>query len=152
MTNNSKLLVAFGILLALSMYSVHMPKKGPTTPVKKSGTLTISQVMEFYVNSTGNNIKTNIAYTSDPQHINANELGVCLTYQNGDKQILINDTQWKTLSDNERIWVVFHEIGHCDFGLKHVDHDHDLMSPHNHPQTIGSFVRNFDNVVKLLAN
>lgn len=152
MTNNSKLLIAFSILLALSMYSVHMPKKAPTTPSKESGTLTLVQVMEFYTNSTGNEIKTQVTYTENGFEENPDELGACIRYKNGSKQIVIHMNKWEELSDNERIWLVFHEIGHCDFDLEHVDHNHDLMSPYNHAETIGSFVRNFDNVVKLLAN
>jgi hypothetical protein len=47
--------------------------------------------------------------------------GGCKRYKHkeGVNAIYINPKYWKTFTKNEKKLVLIHEIGHCDYGLKH---------------------------------
>lgn len=46
--------------------------------------------------------------------------GECLTYSDGEKQILIDTHYWSQMVDSEREELIFHELGHCVFNRDHV--------------------------------
>lgn len=49
-------------------------------------------------------------------------LAMCLRWSNGDRQIEIDPYTWyKKLSETERQLVLFHEMGHCDLNLGHIE-------------------------------
>lgn len=49
----------------------------------------------------------------------ANLQGVCRTYTFGGKEIVINPESWKFSTQNERLNIIAHEIGHCNLGQGH---------------------------------
>lgn len=46
-------------------------------------------------------------------------LGQCKSYADGSKTVVIDQFYWRTASDEERQYVVFHELGHCALGRDH---------------------------------
>ncbi len=53
--------------------------------------------------------------------IDADAVGQCITYVNGDKAIEINRATWNGLSDNQKELLVFHELGHCVLNRDHLN-------------------------------
>lgn len=47
--------------------------------------------------------------------------GVCRTYADGSKEILIRKSWWNTVSDTFKESLIFHELGHCRLGRDHID-------------------------------
>jgi len=45
---------------------------------------------------------------------------ICISYQNGQHEVLIDRSAWKIVKNREII--VFHELGHCKLELDHDDH------------------------------
>lgn len=45
--------------------------------------------------------------------------GICFTWHEIPLYIVINSFSWEYFTENERIGLLFHEIGHCSFGLPH---------------------------------
>ena len=56
-------------------------------------------------------------------NLNGATAGVCYRWSNGYRQILIDREYWesKYTTENERINVVFHELGHCDLNRGHLE-------------------------------
>ena len=48
-------------------------------------------------------------------------LGQCKSYSDGTQQIVIDEQYWNRISNDEREYLVFHELGHCI--LKRVHND-----------------------------
>lgn len=48
-------------------------------------------------------------------------VGQCVTNDDGPDRILIEQDYWKNLSDLQREFLVFHELGHCALGRIHND-------------------------------
>ncbi|PIP93346.1 MAG: hypothetical protein COW00_20250 [Bdellovibrio sp. CG12_big_fil_rev_8_21_14_0_65_39_13] len=61
-------------------------------------------------------VPVNFGDTEDPDY-----QGVCFTYQNGQKEIIIRETWWNAASDTYRESLLFHELGHCRLGRDHDD-------------------------------
>jgi len=45
--------------------------------------------------------------------------GVCFTYPNGDKEIIIKKSWWDRNSETQREILILHELGHCQLGRTH---------------------------------
>jgi hypothetical protein len=45
--------------------------------------------------------------------------GICYRYSDGTREIYIDKLQWDNMSLYSRQVLIFHEMGHCDLGLKH---------------------------------
>jgi hypothetical protein len=45
--------------------------------------------------------------------------GVCFTYPNGDKEIIIKKSWWDKTSETQKELMIFHELGHCHLGRTH---------------------------------
>ncbi len=45
--------------------------------------------------------------------------GVCFTYTNGDKEIIIKKEWWDKNSETQREILILHELGHCSLGRTH---------------------------------
>lgn len=54
--------------------------------------------------------------------------GVCYIYSNGYTEIQINEKNWSFLTKEQKEQLIFHELGHCVFGLDHND-NHDNGCP-----------------------
>ena len=48
-------------------------------------------------------------------------VGVCIKYNNGDREILINKEAWDTFSDAKKEILIYHELGHCSLNRNHDD-------------------------------
>lgn len=48
-------------------------------------------------------------------------LGQCKSYSDGSKQVVIDEPYWNRVDENEREYLVFHELGHCILGREHLD-------------------------------
>lgn len=60
---------------------------------------------------------------------NPNFDGVCNTYSNGAKEVIIKKSWWDTASASQREIMIFHELGHCSLNR---DHDSELLSKDNY--------------------
>lgn len=52
-----------------------------------------------------------------------NVIGDCIVYSTGQKEIIIDSTYWndQTTQQSDREELLFHELGHCELGLMHVN-------------------------------
>jgi hypothetical protein len=50
-------------------------------------------------------------------------VGVCFTYSNGDKEIIIDKQWWDRVSPTSRESLIFHELGHCALNRVHNDEE-----------------------------
>jgi hypothetical protein len=50
---------------------------------------------------------------------NSEYVGVCFTYSNGDKEIIIDKEWWDRVSPTSRESLIFHELGHCALNRAH---------------------------------
>lgn len=48
-------------------------------------------------------------------------LGVCLSYGDQAKEILVNPRYWPRLSETSKKYLIYHEMGHCKLGREHDD-------------------------------
>ncbi len=48
-------------------------------------------------------------------------LGQCKSYSDGSQQIIVDEQYWNRISDYEREYLVFHELGHCVLEREHND-------------------------------
>jgi hypothetical protein len=48
-------------------------------------------------------------------------LGQCKSYSDGSKQVIVDEQYWNRISDSEREYLVFHELGHCVLEREHND-------------------------------
>lgn len=48
-------------------------------------------------------------------------LGQCKSYSDGSQQVIVDEQYWNRISDNEREYLVFHELGHCILEKEHND-------------------------------
>lgn len=44
------------------------------------------------------------------------------------REIIIDMTWWSTADDEQRLWLIFHELGHCDLNCSHYDKELGLMN------------------------
>lgn len=51
--------------------------------------------------------------------------GVCNTYSDGTKEILIKKSWWESTDNTQREIMIFHELGHCRLGR---DHDEEILT------------------------
>ena len=70
----------------------------------------------------------------------SNIAGVCTRWNNGFREIAINQNYWSTASEDARWGLIFHELGHCVLNREHVSTKHayknlsvpdSLMYPYN---------------------
>lgn len=47
--------------------------------------------------------------------------GVCYSWTSGHREIEINKETWDAYSDKRRRWLIWHELGHCELGKRHVN-------------------------------
>ena len=52
---------------------------------------------------------------------NENFQGVCYTYTDGTKEIIIRASWWESHTDDYRRSLLFHELGHCRLDREHLD-------------------------------
>ena len=48
-------------------------------------------------------------------------LGQCKSYSDGSQQVIVDEEYWNNISDAEREYLVFHELGHCLLEKEHND-------------------------------
>ncbi len=48
-------------------------------------------------------------------------LGQCKSYSDGSQQVIVDEQYWNRISDEEREYLVFHELGHCILKREHND-------------------------------
>jgi hypothetical protein len=58
------------------------------------------------------------------------KIGVCTIWTTGERQIQIDREAWTSLSDSERIGLIFHELGHCDLNRGHINTRHYYSGNH----------------------
>lgn len=153
MKTNNIMIVWLGFLITGMIAVAVSPHKAPTTPVIKSGTLTIDQAIEIYEKSTGNALKTPVYYADSTLDIFQklpDSLAICAVSKSGDKKIIINTDYWKSASDTKRVYILFHEIGHCDFDMDHTDDPDHFMYYGVDEHQLEMFKKNFKSVVKEL--
>ena len=64
------------------------------------------------------NVPVNFGDTENPEFV-----GVCFTYSNGDKEIIIDKQWWDRVSPTSRESLIFHELGHCALNRVHNDEE-----------------------------
>lgn len=60
------------------------------------------------------NVPINLGDTGNPDHD-----GVCITYYNGEKEIVIDNSFWEKGSPIQKKILLHHELGHCVLNRKH---------------------------------
>jgi hypothetical protein len=68
------------------------------------------------VNVSAGNVPINFGDTE-----NENHRGICATYQDGSKEIIIQESWWNTQSEDFKESLIYHELGHCLLGRDHDD-------------------------------
>lgn len=48
-------------------------------------------------------------------------LGQCKSYSDGSQQVIVDEQYWNRISNNDREYIVFHELGHCILKREHND-------------------------------
>lgn len=61
-------------------------------------------------------IPINFGETSDDKY-----KGICVTYANGEKEIIVAKKWWDSASYTKKEIFIFHELGHCALGRDHND-------------------------------
>ena len=76
---------------------------------------------KFYYSKNKNirvrNIPINFGNTNDDG--NSNTIGICYSWSNGDREIIINKEWWDKNNDCNRQVLINHELGHCALGRDH---------------------------------
>lgn len=49
----------------------------------------------------------------------SNPVGVCIQYDNGQKEIIIRESAWNSYSSVKQEILIFHELGHCALNREH---------------------------------
>lgn len=77
-------------------------------------------------------------------------VGLCYSYNTGDRRIVVNRDYWTRVSDEFRTTLIFHELGHCDLGQDHRDDKREsgafssIMNPTNFPVYVDEYDYYFD--------
>lgn len=50
-------------------------------------------------------------------------VGQCITYSDGSKDIVIDVNNWDKINDEEKEYIVFHELGHCILERSHINEE-----------------------------
>lgn len=80
---------------------------------------------------------TKVMYFADlSSRGDGNVLAVCYNK----KEIIVDAKRWSEASEKRKLAVMAHELGHCDFGLGHINGESNLMSPYIH-QSVESIKR-----------
>ncbi len=61
-------------------------------------------------------IPINFGDTENPEYV-----GICLEYTNGQREIIIKQSWWQSATEEARIALIFHELGHCRLDRGHDD-------------------------------
>lgn len=48
-------------------------------------------------------------------------LGQCKSYSDGSQKVIIDDKYWNRITEKEKEYIVFHELGHCLLNREHND-------------------------------
>ncbi len=48
-------------------------------------------------------------------------IGQCISYSNGSNEVILDARNWDRIDDQEKEYVVFHELGHCILKRSHND-------------------------------
>ena len=68
-----------------------------------------NKIFDVYSNGFPSNIKQiPIVLANDIK-----EAGLCWRYEDGHREIEINQQLWTQYDDNKRYWLIWHELGHC---------------------------------------
>ena len=54
--------------------------------------------------------------------------GVCNTYNNGTREVIIDKAWWDKASKRTRRGLLFHEFGHCKLNKSHIDNRREYMN------------------------
>jgi hypothetical protein len=65
------------------------------------------------------NVRVDVPIVFDK--LDSGKAGVCSKWADGYREIQINPEHWSSYSDLEQEQLIFHELGHCVFDLKHDD-------------------------------
>ena len=68
------------------------------------------------INISTSNVPINFGDTE-----NANYRGICATYQDGSKEIIIQESWWNLQTEDYKESLIYHELGHCLLGRDHHD-------------------------------
>lgn len=69
------------------------------------------------VSVSASNVPVNFGDTENPNH-----RGICATYQDGSKEIIIQKSWWNAQPEDFKESLIYHELGHCVLGRDHDDH------------------------------
>ncbi len=61
--------------------------------------------------------------------------GVCNTYSDGTKEILIKKSWWESTDDTQREIMIYHELGHCRLGRDH-DDERRVVGTHTYKMSV----------------
>lgn len=56
----------------------------------------------------------------------SNTIGFCRIYADGDQEIVLDQVYWDNASDNEKEYLLFHELGHCVLGRDHNNSENEM--------------------------
>ena len=73
-----------------------------------------SSLFNFYFDT---KTKVAIVYGEDEKGI----AGACYSWSDGNRLIKINKYYWDGYNETQREVLIFHELGHCHYGLGHID-------------------------------
>ncbi len=57
---------------------------------------------------------------------NENYQGVCYTYTDGTREVIIRQTWWDSHTDDYRRSLIYHELGHCRLDREHLDDTYEV--------------------------
>ena len=75
----------------------------------------------------GTQVNVSIIYT---EVLSSYAVGTCITYEgSGYRYIKIKKSYWEVINEDQRIQLVYHELGHCQLNI--LNHDESVMANNN---------------------
>lgn len=91
------------------------------------------EYIQIYESIKGSNIRSDMSIQFDPTgQLDQNRYnGLCTVYPNGEAEILISEREYRSWSRGQRLYVIAHELVHCDLYDQRHNRDHgSLMYPY----------------------
>lgn len=126
--NITHLFTAILLFTTLSSCGVPLPLQSAVRQFSTTDKAFESYITEF--EQLGKTINKDISFVIGDIPVNFGNIeniendsfqGVCYTYTDGSKEVIIRKTWWDNHTDDYRRSLIFHELGHCRLDREHLD-------------------------------